>query len=217
MCQVGYLAVVLTIHHQPGSSKSEYSSAWDQLLRAHTAEVSQPDPDRKSTVEQTMMRGSALATVTPATPSFSSLASLQHPNQTGERSRTYGRLTSRGVHLSTRPPSSSTQTSQTMFGQGNHARTTTPAPRQGQNTQNTSRSVLQVAGAGGTGSADLTTPAFSFQIPDQPNYPVHRGAQTDHSFRPVPTGYRFGNRSFVGSTPPSTQAPPQISAAPPSM
>jgi len=161
---------------------------------------------------QAMMRVSTRMTTTQATLSFPSLASVQHPNLTNERASTYGGLKPHEVYQPARQASSSSrQTSQMAFGQGNRARFTTPAPHQG---PSTSRSVLQAGG--GTSSADPIASAFSFRIPKQTSHPIHREAQNDRNLHPaLPAGYRSGDRDFAGFTPHSTQAPAQISAVPP--
>lgn len=202
-----YPAVVLIAYYQPDSSQSGYSSAWDQLLTAHAP---QPDPDRTSAIEQAMLRVSKRTATTQATPSLPSLASVQDPNRTNERIRTYGGLKPREVHLPARQASSSTQTPQTGFRQGTRARSTTPAPRQG---PTTSRSVLQAGGE--TSSAGPPASAFSFRIPNQTSHGIHVGAQNDRNLHPVPTEDRSGDRDFTGFTPHSIQAPTQISTAPP--
>lgn len=210
MCQLANVVAILTICYQPDLSKSGYRSTWEQLLSVHITRVSRPDSDGTSTTERATIRGLTTITEAQTISSFPSSTLLQHPNRTDQRSRAHGRPQPREAHPPVQLASSGTHGPRGGFKQGNRARSVTPAPSQEPSTSHT----LPQMGER-TSSANFTTSTFSFRVPNQTSYPVHRASHNDHDVRPMSTGYSSNSHGFARSIPPPTQAPAPVNVAPP--
>lgn len=175
---------------QPGPSKPEYNSPFEQLLRVHIADVPQSGSNGAFSTEQAMIREPAPMTA----PRLFPPSSLLRHNQVNQHSYASSRLESREVRTYTRLASSNTQRASSR---GTRLRSTTP-----HQPPSTSHSTLRPS------TGDATTSVFSFQIPQ--SYPARRAFEDDHALGSTPTGHR-SDRHVAGFTPPSTatQAPAQ--------
>jgi len=188
--------VVLIIYHQSSSSKSEYRSAWEELLKAHIPSVPRQDPGQTSTTEPVIQPQTQVTPI--RSNSFPSSMLLQHPQQTDQKFHAHDTLQSRKAQPPAQIASRGTHGSQGTFRKVNRARPVIPVSRPGP-----SASLLQMGG--GINSVDVTASTFSFRAPDRTSSSVHRALQGGHNLHAISTGCPPDPRDSAPSAQPSAQ------------